>query len=144
MQHFKYETGQCKAVPCPEIFCKSIRGRSFFSFCSEPETLGSFQWLLCYLTTIKHSELYKSVFVVLLLLAITAPVSLIFGFTGAMAARSRIWVINGLGRFYIAIVRGVPDIAFFMFFVIALDQLLGMGPPPRFLPRLERCNLAGQ
>ena len=41
-----------------------------------------------------------------------------------MAARSRIWVINGLGRFYIAIVRGVPDIAFFMFFVIALDQLL--------------------
>ena len=89
-----------------------------------PETLGSFQWLLCYLTTIKHSELYKSVFVVLLLLAITAPVSLIFGFGGAMAARSRIWVINGLGRFYIAIVRGVPDIAFFMFFVIALDQLL--------------------
>jgi polar amino acid transport system permease protein len=80
--------------------------------------------LLCYLTTIKHSELYKSVFVVLLLLAITAPVSLIFGFGGAMAARSRIWVINGLGRFYIAIVRGVPDIAFFMFFVIALDQLL--------------------
>ncbi|MFZ9117110.1 MAG: ABC transporter permease [Paracoccaceae bacterium] len=95
-----------------------------FSFCSEPETLGSFQWLLCYLTTIKHSELYKSVFIVLLLLAITAPVSLIFGFGGAMAARSRIWVINGLGRFYIAIVRGVPDIAFFMFFVIALDQLL--------------------
>ncbi len=41
-----------------------------------------------------------------------------------MAARSRVWVINGLGRFYIAIVRGVPDIAFFMFFVIALDQLL--------------------
>ena len=49
---------------------------------------------------------------------------MIFGFGGAMAARSRIWVINGLGRFYIAIVRGVPDIAFFMFFVIALDQLL--------------------
>jgi polar amino acid transport system permease protein len=76
------------------------------------------------MTTKKNSELYKSVFVVLLLLAITAPVSLIFGFGGAMAARSRIWVINGLGRFYIAIVRGVPDIAFFMFFVIALDQLL--------------------
>ena len=72
----------------------------------------------------KTPELYKSVFVVLLLLAITAPVSLIFGFGGAMAARSRIWVINGLGRFYIAIVRGVSDIAFFMFFVIALDQLL--------------------
>ncbi len=95
-----------------------------FSFCSEPETLGNLQWLSCYLTTIKHSELYKSVFVVLLLLAITAPVSLMFGFGGAMAARSRIWVINGFGRLYIAIVRGVPDIAFFMFFVIALDQAL--------------------
>ena len=27
------------------------------------------------------------------------------------------------GKGYIAIVRGVPDIAFFLFFVIALDQL---------------------
>ena len=29
-----------------------------------------------------------------------------------------------LGRGYIAIVRGVPDIAYFLFFVIALDQIL--------------------
>ena len=79
--------------------------------------------MLCYLTTIKHSELYKSVFVVLLLLAITAPVSLLFGFGGAIAARSQIWFVNVFGRLYIAIVRGVPDIAFFMFFVIALDQV---------------------
>ena len=78
---------------------------------------------MCYLTTIKHSELYKSVFVVLLLLAITAPISLLFGFGGAIAARSQIWLVNGIGRLYIAIVRGVPDIAFFMFFVIALDQV---------------------
>ena len=28
------------------------------------------------------------------------------------------------GRGYIAIVRGVPDIAYFLFFVIALDQIL--------------------
>jgi polar amino acid transport system permease protein len=60
---------------------------------------------------------------VLLLLAITAPTALAFGFGGAMAARSRIWPIAWFGKGYIAIVRGVPDIAFFLFFVIALDQL---------------------
>ena len=59
---------------------------------------------------------------VLLLLAITAPTALAFGFGGAMAARSRILPLSWFGKGYIAIVRGVPDIAFFMFFVIALDQ----------------------
>jgi polar amino acid transport system permease protein len=57
-----------------------------------------------------------------LLLAITAPAAMAFGFGGAMAARSRILPLSWLGRGYIAIVRGVPDIAFFLFFVIALDQ----------------------
>ena len=59
---------------------------------------------------------------VLLLLAITAPAALAFGFGGAMAARSPFAPLSWLGRAYIAIVRGVPDIAFFLFFVIALDQ----------------------
>lgn len=45
-----------------------------------------------------------------------------FGFGGAMAARSRFAPLRWLGKGYIAIVRGVPDIAFFLFFVIALDQ----------------------
>jgi polar amino acid transport system permease protein len=67
-------------------------------------------------------QFYLSFGVVLLLLAITAPTALAFGFGGAAAARSRIWPVNWLGKGYIAIVRGVPDIAFFMFFVIALDQ----------------------
>ena len=39
-----------------------------------------------------------------------------------MAARARTWPVRVLGKGYIAIVRGVPDIAFFLFFVIALDQ----------------------
>ncbi len=58
----------------------------------------------------------------LLLLAITAPAALAFGFGGAMAARSKVLPLSWFGRGYIAIVRGVPDIAFFLFFVIALDQ----------------------
>jgi polar amino acid transport system permease protein len=67
-------------------------------------------------------NLYISVLVVLVLLAITAPVALLFGFAGATAARSRIAPLRWLGKGYTAIVRGVPDIAFFLFFVIALDQ----------------------
>lgn len=65
---------------------------------------------------------YISFGTVLLLLAITAPLALSFGFGGAMAARSRIAPVSWLGKGYIAVVRGVPDIAFFLFFVIALDQ----------------------
>lgn len=65
---------------------------------------------------------YGSFGTVLLLLAVTAPTALAFGFGGAMAARSRVLPLSWLGRAYIAIVRGVPDIAFFLFFVIALDQ----------------------
>nr|WP_255723016.1 ABC transporter permease subunit [Thalassobius sp. Cn5-15] len=76
----------------------------------------------CYLTTGKHLSFYASFGTVLLLLAVTAPVSLGFGFAGAMAARARLTPLSWLGKGYIAIVRGVPDIAFFLFFVIALDQ----------------------
>ena len=65
--------------------------------------------------------LYWSFGTVLLLLAITAPIALAFGFGGATAARSRIAPIRWFGKGYIAIVRGVPDIAFFLFFVLALD-----------------------
>lgn len=78
--------------------------------------------MACYLTTAKHMAIYWSVLTVLLLLAITAPVALAFGFGGAMAARSHIAPLRWVGKSYISIVRGVPDIAFFLFFVIALDQ----------------------
>ena len=65
---------------------------------------------------------YGSFVTVMVLLLITAPVALLFGFGGAMAARSHIAPLRWLGKGYTAIVRGVPDIAFFLFFVIALDQ----------------------
>ena len=67
-------------------------------------------------------SLYTSVGTVLTLLAITAPTALAFGFAGAMSARARFAPLSWIGKAYIALVRGVPDIAFFLFFVIALDQ----------------------
>jgi polar amino acid transport system permease protein len=93
-----------------------------FESCADPANLSDTMWMLCYLTTGKHMNLYYAFGTVLLLLAITAPLALAFGFGGAILARSRILPVNLIGKGYIAIVRGVPDIAFFLFFVIALDQ----------------------
>lgn len=93
-----------------------------FSYCTDPDALSGLTWLSCYLTTGKHMNLYYAVGTVLLLLAVTAPTALLFGFGGATAARSHIKPLSWIGKAYIAVVRGVPDIAFFLFFVIALDQ----------------------
>ncbi len=93
-----------------------------FEYCADPASLAGIEWLSCYLTTGKHMGLYWAVGTVLLLLAITAPAALLFGFGGAAAARSHFRPLSWFGKGYIAVVRGVPDIAFFLFFVIALDQ----------------------
>ncbi len=93
-----------------------------FEYCADPASLAGFKWLSCYLTTGKHMGLYWAVGTVLLLLTITAPAALLFGFGGAAAARSHFRPLWWFGKGYIAIVRGVPDITFFLFFVIALDQ----------------------
>lgn len=93
-----------------------------FAICANPSTLDGLAWMACYLTTPKHFDFYWSFMTVLVLLAVTAPVAMAFGFGGAMAARSQIAPLRWLGKGYAAMVRGVPDIVFFLFFVIALDQ----------------------
>ncbi len=92
-----------------------------FEYCVDPSVLEGFRWLSCYLTTGKHFLFYWSFLTVLTLLAVTAPTALAFGFGGAMLARGPA-PVSWLGKVYIMAVRGVPDIAFFLFFVIALDQ----------------------
>ena len=93
-----------------------------FALCADPATLDGLAWFACYLTSGKHMAFYASFATVLVLLAVTAPIALAFGFAGAVAARSRFPPLRWLGMGYTAIVRGVPDIVFFLFFVIALDQ----------------------
>ena len=93
-----------------------------FSACADPSGLDGLAWLGCYLTTGKHIDFYWSFLTVLILLAITAPIALAFGFGGAMAARSPLLPVRLIGKGYTAMVRGIPDIVFFLFFVIALDQ----------------------
>ncbi len=93
-----------------------------FSFCADPSLIEGTEWLGCYLTNGKHFAAYFSFVTVILLLLVTAPTALAFGFVGATAARSHIAPLRWLGKGYTSIVRGVPDIVFFLFFVIALDQ----------------------
>lgn len=95
-----------------------------FQFCADPATLDRLAWLSCLLTSGTHLRFYASFGIVLLLLAITAPLALGFGFAAAMAARSRILPLAWLGRAYTLMVRGVPDIVFFLFVPLALDQAL--------------------
>ncbi len=93
-----------------------------FAACADPKAIEGLTWLTCYLTTGKHLDFYWSFVTVLVLLAVTAPAALALGFGGAMAARSPLLPLRVLGKGYTAMVRGVPDIVFFLFFVIALDQ----------------------
>jgi len=90
--------------------------------CVDPKSVEGLIWGFCYLTSGKHLDFYMSFVTVLALLAVTAPAAMAMGFGGAMAARSAITPLRWFGKTYIAMVRGVPDIVYFLFFVIALDQ----------------------
>ena len=93
-----------------------------FPFCSDPDSLEGFAWWACYLTTRKHLLFYSSFGTVLLLLVITAPAALTLGFGGAVASRSRFLPLAWLGKIYTSMVRGIPDVIFFLFVPLALDQ----------------------
>jgi polar amino acid transport system permease protein len=95
-----------------------------FAFCTDPSTLEGAAWMACYLTTPTHFAMLRAVGVVLLLLALAAPLSLALGFAGALALRSGFFVIRWIGKVYVSMVRGVPDIIFFLFVPLALDQAL--------------------
>ena len=45
-----------------------------------------------------------------------------FGFAGSIASRSSIKFFKYLGKGYLSIIRGIPDIVFFLFIPLALDQ----------------------
>lgn len=93
-----------------------------FDYCADPGTLGGFYWWSCYLTTGKQFGFYISFGVVLGLLLLTLPLIMALGFAGALARRSRFLPLRWLGTIYTSMVRGVPDIIFFLFALIALDQ----------------------
>lgn len=109
-----------------------------FQSCADPSQLEGLSWLLCYLTSGKHLMFYGSFFVVILLILVVAPVALLFGFGGALAARSAHWPLRIFGKGYTSMVRGVPDIIFFLFVPVAMDQGL------EWLRHLYKCPPSDQ
>ena len=93
-----------------------------FEYCADPKALEGLAWLSCYVTTPKHMSFYSSFLVVMCLLALAAPLAMLFGFLGAIASRSSKNSIRILGKGYLAMIRGIPEIVFFLFIPIALDQ----------------------
>lgn len=93
-----------------------------FAFCAEPDLLSDAAWLSCYLTTAKHTRFYASFVTVMALLACTVPLILSFGLLGALARRSGVALLRWVGLGYTGMVRGIPDIVFFLFVPIAIDQ----------------------
>lgn len=93
-----------------------------FEMCADPSSLDTLAWFACYLTNGKHQLFYQSFGTVLFLLALAAPLALLLGFVGALAKRSRIPVVRQLGQAYVAMVRGIPDIVFFLFVPLLIDQ----------------------
>lgn len=93
-----------------------------FEYCSDPKLLEGFSWWSCYLTTGKHISFYLSFLTVFALLIVVVPIILLFGFSGALARRSNIAPVRWFGLAYTSMVRGVPDIIFFLFVPIAMDQ----------------------
>ena len=93
-----------------------------FSYCADPKTIEGLVWLSCYVTTTKHMSFYVSFLVVMGLISLAAPLAMAFGFAGAIASRSSKRLFRFLGKGYLAMIRGIPDIVFFLFIPIALDQ----------------------
>ena len=92
--------------------------------CADPSSLEGLAWLACYLTTGKHLQFYWSFVTVIGLLLVTVPPIMVFGMAGALAKRSAILPLRWMGGLYTTMVRGVPDIVFFLFVPIALDQMI--------------------
>jgi polar amino acid transport system permease protein len=105
-----------------------------FEYCTDPSLLDTARWFSCYLTNGAHMLFYRSFLTVFALLALAAPLALALGFAAAAASRSHVLPARVVGKTYTAMVRGVPDVVFFLFFVLVLDQGI------EYLRHLAQCR----
>ncbi len=89
-------------------------------------SLWSPEWqdFFAYIAGGKHQAFYRSFALIPLVTLVGAIIALVFGFLGAAASRARSWAISGLARLYINMVRGIPDVLFFVFFPLALSLII--------------------
>ena len=95
-----------------------------FEYCSEPGILATFDWFSCYLTNGKHLLFYKSFALIILLLLITAPLAIFLWLIAAVGIKSKNFLLRIISKTYANIVRGIPDIIFFLFIPITIDQVI--------------------
>jgi ABC-type arginine transport system, permease component len=77
---------------------------------------------LGYLTNGKHLTWYASVQFTILAALMGGALAVVFGLAGATLKSSRFAVLRLIGTVYSSIVRGVPDVLFFLFFPLAFEQ----------------------
>jgi polar amino acid transport system permease protein len=75
-----------------------------------------------YLTNGKHLAWYASVRFTLIAGFAGAALAVMFGLIGASLKQARFPPFRMVGTFYTTIVRGVPDVLFFLFFPLAFEQ----------------------
>ncbi len=91
---------------------------------------------LSYLFNGKHLAWYASVRFTILAAFFGAVLALLFGMLGASAKRSSFAPFRWFGSGYITMVRGVPDVLFFLFFPLAFEQFV------EYLFSLNACTVA--
>lgn len=91
----------------------------FLSFWSE-----DWQAFFSYIVGGKHQAFYWSFTLNLIATFFGAILALAFGILGASAARSSHRVLSIPGRLYINMVRGIPDVLFFMFIPLAFTLII--------------------
>ncbi len=101
--------------------------------------LGQFlseEWIskLQYITNGKHLTWYASLRFTLGAAVFGSLLALVFGLTGAALKQSRWLPLKLIGDFYTTIVRGVPDVLFFLFFPLAFEQTV------EFIVSRSRCT----
>jgi len=81
-----------------------------------------FAFWLSYLTNGKHLTWYASFQFTIFAAIAGGTLAVVFGLIGATLKNSRFLPLRLIGNFYSSIVRGVPDVLFFLFFPLAFEQ----------------------
>ncbi len=84
----------------------------------------TFEFWVSYLTNGRHLNWYASFQYTVIAALLGGAFALVFGIGGAALRKSSLPPAKLLGTIYINMVRGVPDVLFFIFFPLAFEQLV--------------------
>ncbi len=84
----------------------------------------TFEFWASYLTNGRHLNWYASLQYTIVAALLGGAFALLFGIGGAAMRNSATPPLRFIGSIYINMVRGVPDVLFFLFFPLAFEQLV--------------------